>query len=133
VRYDAWRPITALALADQDGNDATAAEPDWMPLITTPAHPEYPAGHSGASGAAGTITLELLGDDFDFTLSDPAQPGWSVSYDSITAAMYDFAEARLWGGVHFSAANAAAVEIGRQVATEVVRTQLLSPDAMQAQ
>jgi hypothetical protein len=31
-----WRPVTAILLADADGNPDTAPDPDWLPLINTP-------------------------------------------------------------------------------------------------
>ena len=31
-----WRPVTAITLADTDGNPETAADPSWLPLITRP-------------------------------------------------------------------------------------------------
>ena len=46
-----WRPITAIRDED-DGNPLTVPDPEWMPLFATPAHPEYPSGHSCVSGAA---------------------------------------------------------------------------------
>jgi hypothetical protein len=30
-----WRPITAITLADTDGNPATDTDPNWMPLFPT--------------------------------------------------------------------------------------------------
>jgi hypothetical protein len=33
----------AIYSGDLDGNDATAADPAWQPLIETPMHPEYRA------------------------------------------------------------------------------------------
>jgi hypothetical protein len=42
--YVFWRPVTAIPLADTDGNPATSSDPAWMPLFATPAHPEYPSG-----------------------------------------------------------------------------------------
>src|SRR5256714_12921450 len=44
-----WRPITAVPFADLDGNDPTASDPNWSPLLITPNHPEYPLRHSPAS------------------------------------------------------------------------------------
>ena len=44
--YGFWRPITAINLADTDGNPATAPDPDWVPLLTTPHYPEYPSGYN---------------------------------------------------------------------------------------
>ena len=46
-----WRPITAIREADTDGNPATEADPDWLPLIPTPPYPDHPSGHSGLSGS----------------------------------------------------------------------------------
>jgi len=37
-----WRPVTSIPLADTDGNPGTVPEPGWLPLLTTPSHPEYP-------------------------------------------------------------------------------------------
>jgi len=42
--YGLWRPVTAIGLADTDGNSATSPDPSWVPMITTPPYPEYPSG-----------------------------------------------------------------------------------------
>jgi len=34
--FDTWRPITAIAHADTDGNPDTTAQPGWTPLLPTP-------------------------------------------------------------------------------------------------
>ncbi|XES00772.1 vanadium-dependent haloperoxidase [Streptomyces sp. S1D4-11] len=41
LHYGSWRPITAIRLADTDGNPATTADPAWEPLLLTPPHPDY--------------------------------------------------------------------------------------------
>src|SRR6266436_6023209 len=41
--YRFWRPVTAIPLADTDGNDETEADAAWTPLRPTPLHPEYPS------------------------------------------------------------------------------------------
>ncbi len=46
-----WRPITAIRLADADGNPETVPDPDWTPLLVTPPFPTYTSGHSTFSGA----------------------------------------------------------------------------------
>ncbi|MFB8829781.1 Ig-like domain-containing protein [Azotobacter sp. CWF10] len=53
--YGGWRPITAIRQADLDGNDATAADSNWSPLLNTPNHPDYVSGHSSFSGAAAEV------------------------------------------------------------------------------
>ncbi len=62
-----WRPVTAIPLAGGDGNPDTEADPAWLPLINTPSHPEYPAGHPSLNGAAATVLL----DHFDDQQSSP--------------------------------------------------------------
>ena len=37
--YLFWRPVTAIQLADTDGNHATTADPTWTPLLPNPTHP----------------------------------------------------------------------------------------------
>jgi hypothetical protein len=51
--YVFWRPVTAIPLADTDGNPATIEDLSFTALLITPNHPEYPSGHSCLSGAAG--------------------------------------------------------------------------------
>src|SRR5262249_34822481 len=41
--YTAWRPITAIREAADDGNSATEPDAAWKPLFATPGHPEYPS------------------------------------------------------------------------------------------
>jgi hypothetical protein len=70
-----WRPTTAVALAEADGNPDTVAESGWQPLVVpTPSHPEYPAGHPSQNGAAATILLGYFEDAQTFTLTLPAEP-----------------------------------------------------------
>ena len=70
-----WRPFTAIRLADTDGNADTTADPGWLPLVTTPSHPEYPAGHPALNGAAATVLLSWFAGIQSFTLTTgPSQP-----------------------------------------------------------
>ena len=93
-----WRPATAIPLADTDGNPETAPDPIWVPFITTPSHPEYPAGHPSLNGAAATVLLSHFGDRQTFKLTT----GQSERiYASIAQARSDGNNARVWGGMHY--------------------------------
>jgi hypothetical protein len=81
-----WRPVTAIPLADADGNPDTASDPGWLPLIVTPAHPEYPAGHPSQNGAAATVLLRHFADNQTFTLTTGMQ---NRRYTSISRAQTD--------------------------------------------
>ena len=94
-----WRPVTSIPLADSDGNPDTVPDPGWLPLINTPAHPEYPAGHPSQNGAAATVLLSHFDDEQIFTLTTIGRP--SRTYTSITRARLDGNAARVWGGMHY--------------------------------
>jgi len=94
-----WRPVTAIPLADTDDNPDTDPDPDWLPLMTTPSHPEYPAGHPSLNGAAATVLLRYFDDAQTFTLTTTGQP--SRTYTSISQARSDGNNARVWGGMHY--------------------------------
>jgi hypothetical protein len=55
-----WRPATSIPLADIDGNPDTVLDSAWQPLVNTPCHPEYPAGHPSLNGTAATVLLRHL-------------------------------------------------------------------------
>ncbi len=56
-----WRPASAINFADTDGNDATTADPAWLPLGPVPNHPEYPAAHSCIAGTLGETLRQAFG------------------------------------------------------------------------
>ena len=115
-----WRPITAIALAEADGNADTQAEPDWLPLMTTPSHPEYPAGHPSLNGAGATVLLRHFNDRQTFTLTTAGQP--SRTYTSISRARSDGNNARVWGGMHYPSTVAISDATGAAIADYVDRT-----------
>jgi hypothetical protein len=112
-----WRPVTAIPLADTDGNPDTAPDPDWLPLINTPSHPEYPAGHPSLNGAAATVLLSTFNDAQTFTLTATGQP--SRTYRSITQARQDGNDARVWGGMHYPSTIAISDTEGEAIANYV--------------
>jgi hypothetical protein len=99
-----WRPLTSIPLADTDGNPDTAPDPDWLPLITTPSHPEYLAGHPSLNGAAATVLLDHFDEAQTFTLTTKQASGVDLpnrTYTSIAHARSDGNNARVWGGMHY--------------------------------
>ena len=109
-----WRPVTSIPLADSDGNPDTAADPAWLPLVTTPSHPEYPAGHPSLNGAAATILLAHFGDAQTFMLTTPNRP--TRTYTSIGQARADGNNARIWGGMHYPSTVAVSDQMGQAIA-----------------
>jgi hypothetical protein len=112
-----WRPATAIPLADIDGNPDTVPDPTWTPLVTTPSHPEYPAGHPSLNGAAATILLAHFRRHQTFTLTTAGQP--SRTYTSITQARSDGNDARVWGGMHYPSTVEISDALGEAIAKYV--------------
>jgi membrane-associated phospholipid phosphatase len=112
-----WRPATSIPLADSDGNPATAPDPSWVPLVTTPSHPEYPAGHPSLNGAAATVLLAYFRRDQTFTLTTAGQP--NRTYTSITQARSDGNNARVWGGMHYPSTVDISEAVGEAIAMYV--------------
>jgi hypothetical protein len=96
-----WRPITAIVLADADGNPDTAADPVWTPLLPTPAHPEYVSAHAIFSGGAAGVLADFFGDSTSFSLESVGLPGTVRTYTSFSSALAEAELSRIYGGIHF--------------------------------
>ena len=123
--FNAWRPVTAIRAGADDGNPATAPVADWTPLLNTPAHPEYPSGHSAFSGAAAVVLAKLLGGNhIEFSVSSDAVPSVSRKFSSLSACAEECGESRVFCGIHFRFACEAGLELGKKVGDAVLK----SPD-----
>jgi hypothetical protein len=112
-----WRPVTSIPLADTDGNPDTVPDADWLPLVNTPSHPEYPAGHPSLNGAAATILLCHFRRRQTFTLTTTGQP--SRTYNSLAQARSDGNNARVWGGMHYPSTVEISDALGEAIAKYV--------------
>jgi PAP2 superfamily len=124
--YEAWRPVTAIQNAEIDGNDATVADPSWLPLLTTPCHQEYPSGHSGLSTAATTVLAAFFGNDTTFTVSsDALVSGGTRTYSSFSEAIDEIALARVAAGIHFRFACEVAQQMGQGISEYALAHEML--------
>ncbi|MEX0884804.1 MAG: vanadium-dependent haloperoxidase [Phycisphaeraceae bacterium] len=121
--HNLWRPIHAI----REGLEAGDPDADWLPLIPTSMHPEYPSGHSSISGAAATILADFFGTDaVTFMASgDDAIDGEVREFDSFWAAAEEAAMSRVYGGIHYRFTNDVSLELGRQIAEHVVATHMV--------
>jgi hypothetical protein len=119
--YGFWRPITAINLADTDGNPDTDVNATWVPLLTTPPYPEYVSGYSGVTGAFTRSLQKTLGTrDLEVTLHSTAVPGAERQYARAGALNDAVINARIWLGIHFRAADVDGVKMGQQAANWVL-------------
>ena len=120
--YGFWRPITAITLADTDGNPDTTINASWVPLIPTgtPAYPEYVSGYSGVTGAFSRSLQQTLGTgQLDITVGSTAAAGtrqFAKAGDLNEAVI----NARIWLGIHFRAADVDGVKMGQHAANWVL-------------
>ena len=119
LHYDFWRPITAIRNGDKDGNDATAPDRAWEPLINTPNHPEYPCGHCIFAAATAEYMKAEVGNSpaWGVRVSSRSIPGAAVqalpSWDEWSRQV---SYSRTLGGVHYRFSNEAAEDMGRKIA-----------------
>jgi len=120
LSHNFWRPITAIQLAETDGNPATAADPNWTPLIPTPPYPDYPSGIVGVGSAAVTVLANVFGAETSFSMASNSTPGVTRSYASLASALDEAVNARVLSGVHFRFADIDARQLGRTVANYII-------------
>ncbi len=97
--FSFWRPVTAIRAGG--GNPALTADPSWLPLANTPAHPEYPAAHGCVTGAVSTILAGYFGTP-NLTFSvDSSVTGKTHTFTSTNDLMREVEVARIYAGFHY--------------------------------
>ena len=124
--YATWRPRIAIPRADTDGNPDTDADPTWIPLLTVN-HPEYPSAHGFWSTAVTDIVASFFETNkVTWTIVTPQSAVPQViqterTYYSLNALMREIDDARVWAGLHWRHSMRNGDQIGRKVASHVVR------------
>lgn len=115
--YAFWRPVTAIRNADQDGNDATVREPNWVSLIDAPLHPEYPSAHSSLAAAVATVLGAELGKGPTPVLatSSPTARGATRQWASLDDFVREVSNARIHGGIHYRNSTETGEAIGHKI------------------
>lgn len=119
LHYNFWRPISAVRNAQDDSNPATVSDPAWVPLITTPMHPEYPCGHCTYAAAIAEVMKAETGASppGGVRVSSRSIPGAAVQVlPSWDDWVREVSYSRILGGVHYRFSNDAGEQIGRGVA-----------------
>ena len=124
--YHFWRPITAIRAAANDGNPATAGDPNWTPLATTALDPSYPGAHAVVSAAGADVLSTFFGGDSEnFAVTSEVLPGVVRGFTSFSAAADEASLSRIYAGQHFRFDLVAGQRLGTQVADYVQRNFLL--------
>ncbi|MGI5242185.1 vanadium-dependent haloperoxidase [Dactylosporangium sp. CA-139066] len=110
-RFLFWRPVTAIRTG------SVAPDPSWTPLLATPAHPEYPSGHTTYAGAAQAVLETLAGPPrAAFSLTSAVATDVTLTYRRWSDLTRDNIDARVWEGVHFRNTDEVGAAVGRRAA-----------------
>jgi hypothetical protein len=120
LSYLFWRPMTAIRLADTDGNISTIQDAGWVPLLVNPPYPDYPSGLVGTSAAGAGILENFFGADTSFILESNAMPGVVRFYGDFDTALDEVVNARISAGIHFRFADEDARWLGAEIANYVM-------------
>jgi hypothetical protein len=133
--YNFWRPVTAIQLADTDGNPDTDVDPTWTPLVGTPPIPDHDSAHSVEGGAGAQVLRRFFGtNQISFETCSLTMPAGSTcadaspvlrSYTSFTQAAEENGLSRIMVGFHFRNGCEQGVEHGRRIGNRAVNRFLL--------
>jgi hypothetical protein len=108
--YAVMRPVTYIQ---------RHIDPAWSPLLPTPGHPEFPAGHSASATAAATVLTALFGN-VPVTARDAMGTEPDRHHESFDAAATETAMSRLDAGVHYPMGLDAGTDLGRRIGRVVL-------------
>ena len=114
--YTLMRPVTYI----RKFIDTT-----WMPFITTPPHPEYPAAHAVVTGSVMQAISSVLGDNVSFTDHTYDFRGWAPrNFSSLFEAAEEAGISRLYGGIHYHLSIDIGLKMAAKIGTRVGTIQL---------
>jgi PAP2 superfamily len=131
IIYNYWRPVTAIQLADIDGNPDTIAGQTWEPLELTPPNLDYDSGHSVEGGAAVEVLRRVFKiDQISFSTCSLTLPlieeqyggvnELRRSYSSFSQAADENGVSRICVGYHFRIAVEEGIKHGRKIGKRAV-------------
>jgi len=130
--YNRWRPETGIRNGAADGNDKTDGDAGFAAFVSTPCFPSYPSNHaSGTTGALEAMRRLFGAAGHDITIRNNVPALGSLqatvitkSYTKLKDIGDDVDDARVYGGIHWRYDQVAGNDLGRAIATEVVKNNL---------
>jgi hypothetical protein len=117
--FSFWRPVTAIRAGG--GNPALTADPNWLPLANTPAHPEYPAAHGCATGAVSALLADFFGTtNVQFSV-DSLLTHTTHTFNTTDDLLNEVEHARIYAGFHYHHSVIQGKVLGTKVAHQVIQ------------
>lgn len=136
-----WRPESAIHEGNADNNEATVADPDWLPFLievpnpanpmgqfVSPPQPEYPSAFTMYGGAVLGSLLYFFDEGSPFGLDDlkisvnlaSASSGTTRHYTSLRQAVIDNSIAKIHAGWNFRKAAVDGQAMGQKIGEYVI-------------
>ncbi|MEO5683893.1 MAG: vanadium-dependent haloperoxidase [Chitinophagaceae bacterium] len=115
--YKFWRPITAVRLAEGDGNASTIGDAAWNVLAPpTPPVPDYPSNHAADGGAGLEVVRRFFNtDNINFSATSTILPGVVRPFANLSQAAREISLSRIYVGYHFRMAVDSGEAMGKKV------------------
>jgi hypothetical protein len=111
--YQGVRPVTYIR--------TVMNHPDWNTVIPTPAHPEYPSGHSVMSAAAAEVLTGIFGKNYHYTDKPYNLPSFAPrNFNSFDEAAAEAAVSRVYAGIHYRKTCEVSLLHGKTVGQNVI-------------
>jgi len=117
--FSNWRPVTAIQNGEIDGNPDTVADATWLPLASTPPHPEFPAAHGCATGAIAKTLENFFGTrNVKFSVNS-AVTHTTHTYNNVGQLETEAYWARIYAGFHYRHSLDEGFNLGHRVAEQL--------------
>jgi hypothetical protein len=129
--YSFWRPVMAIQAGG--GNPALIADADWLPLGTTPNHPEYPAAHGCVSGAVSSLVKDFFGtSNVNIVITSQVfSPPHTHTFNNTADWLNEVFSARIYAGFHYRHSLEDGTSLGHEVADQLFQNYFQPQNAQQ--
>jgi PAP2 superfamily len=126
LHYNFWRPVTAIRLAETDGNPRTQGDATFNPLLRTPPIQDHPSTHSALGAAAAAVLAATFGDEVKFSFASTSAVAANPvrTFRSFSEAARENADSRVKAGLHFRFATVEGLKLGENIGRFAVSTSL---------
>ena len=121
--YSFWRPSTAIRAGGC--NPALVADPTWLPLAVTPAHPEYPAAHGSWTNSTAEVLKAWFGTSNVAFMLTSTVTGTTNFYPTTDYLRDQIIDARVYGGMHYRNSGVIGANLGAQVVANLLANKFI--------
>jgi len=126
--YRTWRPETAIREMDAKINPNAKPDPDFIPLMVSPAFPSYISGTARFLRSLASSRTFLRHRRDRISVRSDGLPGAVRSYKKLSDARNEIGMSRVWAGIHVMSDNLEGQKTGSKIA-DWVFDHALSPQS----